>query len=118
MDYHPTEKFLMQRWREGFPAIRSGGPRYPPGTIRKTFLKWKDDHMAKKKQNVTDQLIKAIREAEKQGVTRYRIAQISGVSEALLCRLVKGNYHIQLETAEKISDALEFRIIMIPKENT
>ena len=62
---------------------------------------------------VLDQLRREIRRAEKRGISRYRIAKLSGVGQATLCRFMSGTLlKMQVETAEKLAGALELRIVL------
>lgn len=67
-------------------------------------------NMAKRKRSIDEELRHAIRSAEKRGITRYRIAQISGVSAGQLSRLMSGEVTPRLATAEKIADAIGYTI--------
>jgi transcriptional regulator with XRE-family HTH domain len=64
---------------------------------------------------LTDDIVKAI---HADGRTRYRIAQDSGVSAAILSRLVNGHRGVTIETAERLADALGHKIVMTPKART
>lgn len=61
---------------------------------------------------VADQLRTAIRRAERRGISRYQIAQRSGVSEAQLSRLVHGTHLPRIDTAERMAKALGCRLIV------
>lgn len=52
------------------------------------------------------QLKEAVRDAERKGTTRYRIAKKSGVSQAQLSRFVAGTVAPRLDTAERIARAI------------
>ena len=72
--------------------------------------------MAKRPRPIADQLRQAIRKAERADVTRYAIAQESGVSQATLSLLVNDkNHQIKLETAERIADAIGLQLSLINK---
>lgn len=62
------------------------------------------------------QLLDAIRKAidahSARGVTRYRIAQDSGVSEAQLSRLMSGKSGLSVEVAEHLAKHLNLEIIV------
>ena len=72
----------------------------------------RSDAMPRKPKHVADQLREAIKQAERDGITRYRIAQDSGVSEAQLSRLIHGKFAPRLDTAEAIAGALGKRITL------
>ncbi|MCG3179811.1 MAG: hypothetical protein BIFFINMI_02156 [Phycisphaerae bacterium] len=71
--------------------------------------------MAKRK-TLADRLIQEIRRAERGGLTRYRLAGLSGVSESQLSRIVNGQIVPTLTTAERIVNALKLQISIGPKE--
>jgi len=75
--------------------------------------------MPQKPTTITKELLKAIRDAEKRGITRYQIAKVSGVSEAQLSKMVKRLHVPKIDTAEKIAKALGLKIVLVsPEENT
>jgi len=62
--------------------------------------------------SVTDQIQTAIRRS---GLTRYRISQMSGVSEAVLSKLKTGKLGaVTLPTAEALAKALGFELVLRP----
>jgi len=63
-----------------------------------------------KSKGIVAELLAAIRAAEKTGLTRYRIAKLSGVDESQLSKLVKGRRIPRLDTAEKIVRAIGGRL--------
>ena len=66
--------------------------------------------MARRK-SVADKLRTAIARAERRGVSRYRIAKDSSVSEATLAQFV--NYpdrQLRLDIAERIAEGLGYRL--------
>lgn len=68
--------------------------------------------MPKKPKALSDQLREAIRKAERQGITRYRIAADSGVSSGQLSRLMDGRVSPRLDTAQRIAEAIDCEIII------
>jgi transcriptional regulator with XRE-family HTH domain len=64
--------------------------------------------------SLVGQLRAAIRAAEKRGVSRYRIARLSGVSEGQLSRLMHGSVAPRLDSAERIVHALGRKIVILP----
>lgn len=68
--------------------------------------------MPRKPKPIADQLRQAIRKANRAGVTRYQIAQLSGVSEAQLSRLMAGTVAPRIDTAEAIARAIGKRIVL------
>jgi len=55
------------------------------------------------KRDIQEQLRQAILRAD---VTRYRLAQLTGVAEAVLSRFVNGKRTLTLDTAAKLATAL------------
>jgi transcriptional regulator with XRE-family HTH domain len=68
--------------------------------------------MAKQPKGIVEQLRQAIRAAEKRGTTRYRLAQVSGVTEGGLSRLVAGENIPRIDTADRILRALGKRLLI------
>ena len=66
-----------------------------------------------KSKPIADELRKLIAEAEQQGISRYRLAQLSGVSEGQLSRLVNGQVDPRLDSAERIARALGHRLRIV-----
>jgi transcriptional regulator with XRE-family HTH domain len=62
--------------------------------------------------SIADELRRAI---ERSGKSRYRIAQESGVAEAVLSRFVHGERDLRLDTADKLCAALGLRVVIEPK---
>ena len=76
--------------------------------------------MAKGKALV-DRLKDEIRRAERRGITRYRIAQLTGLSEAQLSRMMNakpGKGIPRLDTAEKIAGAIGCKILIVGADIT
>ena len=67
---------------------------------------------------IVEQLRKAIRDAEKRGITQYRIAKISGVHAGQLTRLMHGTVGPRLDTAERIAQAIGCEIRVISKKKS
>ena len=66
--------------------------------------------------SLVERLKQEIRRGERQGVTRYRLAKLSGVSEGQLSRLARGTVAPRLDSTERIADALGLRIVFVPKK--
>jgi hypothetical protein len=60
----------------------------------------------------SEQLQEAIRGS---GVSRYAIAQTTGLSQALLCRFLQGTRGLSLGTIDKLMDALGLEIVIRPR---
>ena len=58
---------------------------------------------------LTDQLRKAI---DNSGLTRYRIAKLTGVSEAALSQFYNGHRGLSMEAMNALGECLELTIIM------
>lgn len=63
--------------------------------------------MAKQSTDIEAQLLQAIRSS---GMTRYRLAKISGVSEGILSLFVNGHRSLTLPTAAKLAKALNLEL--------
>ena len=72
--------------------------------------------MAKRRLSIADQLRRAIHRAERRGITRYRISQRSGISQAQLSRLMSRQVAPRIDTAERIAQALGYRIMLLDKK--
>jgi transcriptional regulator with XRE-family HTH domain len=62
---------------------------------------------------ITADLRRAVKAAGRRGLTRYRIAKITGLSQGQLSRFVAGQYSPRLTSAEKIAAALGKRLILV-----
>ena len=67
--------------------------------------------MPRKPRPMIEQLRTAIAKAEKGGVTRYQIAQRSGLSQSTLLKIMAGSVP-RLDTAEKIAAAIGCRLTL------
>ena len=61
---------------------------------------------------ITEQLQEAIRSS---GTSRYSISKRTGIDQALLCRFLKGQSALSLESADKVLDVLELEIVIRPR---
>lgn len=61
---------------------------------------------------IADQLTGAILQAERKGTTRYQLAKAAGVWQSQLTRLLAGEDKPRLDTAERIAEALGYRIVL------
>ena len=66
--------------------------------------------MPRKAKSVADQLRQAILKAEKRGLTRYQIAQETGLSEGTLSTFMNLGTDIRISTAEKIARTIGCKI--------
>lgn len=64
---------------------------------------------------IADQLRVLIAQAERKGITRYRISQLSGVTEGQLARIVHGDGAPRLDTAARIADAIGYQLKFVSK---
>ncbi|MFW5683102.1 MAG: helix-turn-helix domain-containing protein [Phycisphaeraceae bacterium] len=62
--------------------------------------------MLHKPKPATEQLVEAIAEARRQGITKYRIARDAQLSEANVGRIAAGKTVPQIDTAERILHAI------------
>lgn len=71
-------------------------------------MKSSEEPMAKKpKPSLTDQLRAAI---DQSGLTRYRIAQETGMSEASLCQFYSGKRGLSMENLNSLAECLQITI--------
>jgi transcriptional regulator with XRE-family HTH domain len=75
----------------------------------------KGEAMSKRTKSVTDELRKAIADAERRGVTRYQIAKASGMPQSQVGRIASGESTPKLDTAERIAKVIGCRIIILAK---
>lgn len=68
--------------------------------------------MPRKPKPIAEQLRAAIAKAEKRGVTRYQIAQASGVAQSTLSQFVHGKGHLRIESAERVAEAIGKRLML------
>lgn len=62
--------------------------------------------MAKKPKPIAEQLRQAIADADKAGVSGYRIAQLTGMSRSQIHSIANGKTVPKLDTAERIAAAI------------
>jgi len=62
--------------------------------------------------SIAEQLRQAI---ERSGKSRYRIAQESGVAEAVLSRFMSGERDLKLGTTNKLCVAMGLRVVLEPE---
>lgn len=65
-----------------------------------------------KRLTITEQFLRAIRRAEKRGISRYRMAWLSGISQAHLSRFVNGKRTLTIETADTLARAIGYRVLL------
>lgn len=62
-------------------------------------------------------LVARIREKERAGLTRYRLALMTGVSQSTLSRLVAGQLtDLSASTIERLAEALELDVRLEPRK--
>ncbi len=72
--------------------------------------------MKRKTPMLAKELVDAIRRYEVSGGSRYRLAGISGVSQAQLSKLMRGvRGSLRIETAERLADAMGYRLTLREK---
>lgn len=71
-------------------------------------------NMAKRQVSVTVELRRAIAQAGKRGVTRYRIAQVTGMPQSQVGRIASGETEPLLGTAEKIARSIGYKLALVP----
>jgi cyanate lyase len=65
--------------------------------------------------SLTEQLQEAIRSG---GTSRYAISKATGIDQALLCRFLKGQSALSLESADKVLGALGLEVTIRPRRST
>jgi transcriptional regulator with XRE-family HTH domain len=71
---------------------------------------WYDLRMAKKRTNLlTDQLRQAIDDS---GLTRYRIAKETGISESALAQFYNGHRGLSMEALNALGEFMQLRITL------
>ena len=71
--------------------------------------------MNKRQVGIVKQLVKAIREAERAGMSRYAIAQAAGIALPVLVRIANGATIPRLDTAEKIARGIGLQLTIVTK---
>ncbi len=84
-------------------------------TLYKTKSNRYDAAMAKKMKLVSDQIRQAIDES---GLTRYRIAQETGISETTLSLFCNGQRGLPMRTLDTLGEFLELKITLGRKPET
>jgi predicted transcriptional regulator len=69
--------------------------------------------MKRKPKGIVDEIRRAIREAERGGLTRYRLAKSTGISEAQLSRIVHGQIEPKVSTAERVLAGIGKRLVIV-----
>ena len=68
--------------------------------------------MSKKQVSAVEQLRRAIRQAERRGVTRGAIAKLAKMQRSQLTRIATGETEPLLGNAERIANAIGYRLIL------
>jgi len=68
--------------------------------------------MAKKHPRFSDEIRAAL---ENCGKTRYRITQETGIDKAVLCRFVKGQVGLSMETLDTLAENLGLHVVVDEK---
>jgi predicted transcriptional regulator len=67
------------------------------------------------RRKVSEQLRAAIAEAADAGLTRYRIAKETGVSQAALSRFVNGKQGLDLASVDRLAEFLGLALTKVPE---
>jgi len=59
---------------------------------------------------VSDQILEALEELLEKGVTRYRIAQDSGVNHTVLCQFLRRERSVRMDTIDMLADYLDLEL--------
>jgi transcriptional regulator with XRE-family HTH domain len=70
--------------------------------------------MSKRQVSIGEQLRKAIKQAERAGVTRYQIAKAAGMPQSQVGRIASGESVPKLDTAERIAKVVGYRLALSP----
>jgi transcriptional regulator with XRE-family HTH domain len=70
--------------------------------------------MSKSKASIVEQLRKAIRQAERVGMTRYQISKATGMPQSQVGRIASGETVPKLDTAERIALAIGCKLAISP----
>ena len=68
--------------------------------------------MSKRPSDIVEALRRAIRKAEKRGITRYRVAKETGLSQGQLSRFLHGEIVPKLDNAQRIAQAIGLRLVL------
>ena len=64
-----------------------------------------------------EEVLQAIRKAiERSGVTRYRIMKDTGLNESHLCKFMKGDAGLSIDSLVILADYLDLEIIIRPRK--
>jgi DNA-binding phage protein len=66
------------------------------------------------KQDIAAELRRAIAQAERSGVTQYRIAKLAKLAASQVARVASGETVPKLDTAQRIAKALGLRLALVP----
>ena len=64
---------------------------------------------------LSEQLRRAIAKAERGGMSRYRIAKISGLTESQVKRIAEAVNVPMIDTAARLADAIGLRLALVEK---
>jgi len=59
---------------------------------------------------VSDQILHALEQLLDKGVTRYRIAQDSGVNHTVLCQLLRRERSVRMDTIDQLAEYLDLEL--------
>lgn len=68
--------------------------------------------MSKRTPDIVQALRRAIKQAEKRGITRYQIAKETGLSQGQLSRFLHGEIVPKLDNAQIIAKAVGLRLVL------
>ncbi|MGH7177928.1 MAG: helix-turn-helix domain-containing protein [Tepidisphaeraceae bacterium] len=69
--------------------------------------------MSKRRKGIVDELRRAIARAEREGMTRSRIASVAGMPRSQLTRVATGETVPILHTAERIARAVGCKLVLV-----
>ena len=63
---------------------------------------------------ITDQLRRAIRQAERRGITKYQISKATGMPRSQVGRIASGETVPKIDTAQRVAEAVGYRLALVP----
>lgn len=67
----------------------------------------------KRSKSIVDDLRRAVAQAQRRGVSRYRMAKDTGLSQAMLSRFMAGKTVPMLDTAQRIAQGVGRRLVLV-----
>lgn len=74
-----------------------------------------DDCMAKRQLPLSDQIRRALTDAEAEGITRYQISKATAIDQASLSKFLHGERGLSLDSLDALAAYLDLQIVRKPK---